>query len=271
MPELPEVETIRRGVAKLLEGQVIQQVVVRETQLRWQVPEELSDILPQQTLYQVQRRGKYLLLQCSLGTVLIHLGMSGRLQVFSSPIPWQKHDHVEWLFGNHYRLRFHDPRRFGCVLWTGEPIERHPLLAHLGPEPLEEDFTGNYLYYLAQKRRVAIKSFIMDNQVVVGVGNIYANEALFSACIHPTRHAATLNLTDYQRLVAKIRAVLTIAIAQGGTTLHDFVDSTGQPGYFKQFLQVYGRAGLACVQCGNTIQQQKIGQRASYFCPVCQH
>jgi len=270
MPELPEVETIRRGIVGLLEGQMIQQVIVRETRLRWPVSEEFSHILPQQTLHQVQRRGKYLLLQCTLGTVLIHLGMSGHLQLFSSPAPWQKHDHIEWLFSNHYRLRFHDPRRFGCVLWTSESISQHPLLAHFGPEPLEADFTGDYLYDLVGKRRVMIKSLIMDNRVVVGVGNIYANEALFSAGIHPTRRAITLNLADYQCLVTHIKAVLTMAIAQGGTTLRDFANAAGKPGYFKQFLQVYGRAGQACVQCGNTIQHQQIGQRASYFCPVCQ-
>ncbi len=270
MPELPEVETIRRGIATHLENQFIQTVIVREHRLRWPVPDHLADILPGQQVQRIVRRGKYLLFQCTTGHILIHLGMSGNLRLLPPSTPVKKHDHLDLIFDHQRCLRYHDPRRFGSVLWTTEPIFNHPLLSNLGPEPLSSDFTGEYLHHLAHKRNVAVKNYIMDSHIVVGVGNIYANEALFLAGIHPARPAGEVSRTRYQKLVTHVKQVLTRAIAMGGTTLRDFSDSTGQQGYFRQALQVYGRAGEACVNCGNLIQVQRIGQRASYFCKKCQ-
>ena len=271
MPELPEVETTRRGIIAPLTNQIIKTVIVREKRLRWTIPENLTTVLPGQQIQQVHRRGKYLLLQCTQGHLLIHLGMSGHLRILPFDTPLKKHDHIDVVLTNDLCLRYHDPRRFGCVLWTGDAILSHPLLVNLGPEPLETGFTGEYLYQKAQGRRIAVKNYIMDSHIVVGVGNIYANEALFLAGIHPARSIGQIDLIHYQSLAEKIKQVLSTAIEKGGTTLRDFTDSAGNPGYFKTSLQVYGRAGLACVQCQNTIQQQKIGQRATYYCPVCQH
>jgi formamidopyrimidine-DNA glycosylase len=270
MPELPEVETIRRGIAPRLEGQLIQTVIVRESRLRWPVPDNLATILPHQQVQSIRRRGKYLLFRCSQGHILIHLGMSGNLRVLPPDTPVKKHDHLDLIFNRQVCLRYHDPRRFGSVLWTTASILTHPLLANLGLEPLETEFTGNYLYRGAQKRQVAVKNYIMNSHIVVGVGNIYANEALFLTGLHPARAAGDISLKRYQNLAKNIKQVLTAAIEMGGTTLHDFSDSAGQPGNFRQALQVYGRAGRACMRCGQTVQLQKIGQRASYFCPKCQ-
>jgi formamidopyrimidine-DNA glycosylase len=271
MPELPEVETTRRGIAAHLLGHQIDTVIVREKRLRWPIPDILINILPGQQVHQIQRRGKYLLLACDLGHVLIHLGMSGSLRVLSSNTPSSKHDHLDMIFTNGQCLRYRDPRRFGCVLWTTEPIQNHPLLIHLGPEPLTDTFTGKLMHQNAAGRRIAVKNYIMDARTVVGVGNIYANEALFLAKIHPATAAGKISLVRYQRLAESIKQVLTAAIEMGGTTLRDFSDSTGNPGYFKQSLQVYGRADEACVRCGNLIVRQKIGLRATYYCPACQH
>lgn len=270
MPELPEVETTRRGIATQIKGQTIKTVIVREKRLRWEVPDTLSTILPNQQVQQIHRRGKYLLIECNQGHLIIHLGMSGNLRVLPADTPIKKHDHVDIVFTNDICLRYHDPRRFGCILWTSEPVINHRLLVNLGIEPLETELMGEYLYKHAQGRRMAVKQYIMNAQIIVGVGNIYANEALFSVGIHPKQAAGKLKLEDYQRLADKIQQILNQAIKMGGTTLRDFTDSSGNPGYFSQKLQVYGRAGLACVQCGNTIEQQKIGQRATYYCPVCQ-
>jgi formamidopyrimidine-DNA glycosylase len=279
MPELPEVEITRRGIAAHLEGQIIQTVIVREKRLRWQISDCLTTVLPGQQIQHIHRRGKYLLLECNQGHILIHLGMSGSLLICPSNTPLKKHDHLDIVFTNDYCLRYHDPRRFGCVLWTNEPILNHPLLVNLGPEPLETTFTGElgeqgelgeHLHRHAQGRRMAVKNYIMNSHIVVGVGNIYANEALFLAGIHPASAAGSISLEHYQRLADIIQKILKAAIDMGGTTLRDFTDSAGNPGYFKQSLRVYGRAGLACVQCGNTVQHQKIGQRATYYCPVCQ-
>jgi formamidopyrimidine-DNA glycosylase len=271
MPELPEVETTRLGIAPLVENQVISHVIVREPRLRWQIPENFATILSQQAILHLHRRGKYLLFQCTTGHLLIHLGMSGSLRLLPATTPWRKHDHVDLVFTNHQCLRYHDPRRFGAILWSAEPINSHPLLCHLGPEPLEKDFTGNYLHHLAQGKRRSLKNFIMDSHIVVGVGNIYANESLFLAKIHPARLIGEISLKQYQILVKIIKQVLQNAIAHGGTTLRDFTDSMGHSGHFQQQLHVYGRAGLPCTRCGNPIQQVKINQRASYYCSICQN
>ncbi len=270
MPELPEVETIRRCIKADLLGQIIQTVIVREPRLRWPVPETLVTQLPNQQIHQIQRRGKYLLLQCDQGHLIIHLGMSGHLRLLPANTPVKKHDHIDIIFTNKLCLRYHDPRRFGCVLWTEVSISEHPLLINLGLEPFDPNFTGKYLYHLAQGRKVAVKTYLMDNRIVVGVGNIYANESLFLARIHPTQPAGQISLKRYQCLVDSIKLVLSTAIEKGGTTLRDFVDSAGNHGYFKPLLQIYGRANQKCNQCGNLIQQRKIAQRATYYCPVCQ-
>ncbi|MBL8259155.1 MAG: bifunctional DNA-formamidopyrimidine glycosylase/DNA-(apurinic or apyrimidinic site) lyase [Candidatus Competibacteraceae bacterium] len=270
MPELPEVETVRRGIAPHVTGQRIVRVVVRQPRLRWPVPEELAGELAGQTVRRVDRRAKYLLLRTDAGVALLHLGMSGRLRVLPAETPPVKHDHVDLVLASGQCLRFNDARRFGALLWVREPAERHRLLQALGPEPFDAAFSGAYLRRQAQGRTAAVKSFIMDNRVVVGVGNIYANEALFAAGIRPLRPAGRVTQAEYDRLTAAIREVLSEAIRQGGTTLRDFVGGQGEPGYFQQQLQVYGRPALACLHCGQPIQRCRIGQRSSYFCPNCQ-
>ncbi len=270
MPELPEVETVRCGITPHLIDQKITKVVIRQPRLRWPVPAELAEALSGQVIRRIERRAKYLLLGTDVGTVLLHLGMSGRLRVFPADTPPLKHDHVDLILENGQCLRFNDSRRFGALLWTREPPEQHQLLRMLGPEPFEPLFSGLYLQQKARGRATAIKLFIMDNQVVVGVGNIYANESLFAAGIHPLRPAGLLIADEYQRLAAAIRKVLLEAIEQGGTTLRDFVGGEGEPGYFQQYLRVYGRRALPCAVCGESIQQCRIGQRATYFCGRCQ-
>lgn len=270
MPELPEVETVRRSIAPHLTGQQIVRVVVRQPRLRWPVPEELASELTGQTVRRVDRRAKYLLLRTDAGVVLLHLGMSGRLRLLPAETPLVKHDHADLVLASGQCLRFNDARRFGALLWAREPPERHPLLRALGPEPFDEGFSGAYLRQQARGRGAAVKTLIMDNRVVVGVGNIYANESLFAAGIHPLRPAGRVTEAEYARLATAIREVLSEAIRQGGTTLRDFVGGRGEPGYFQQQLQVYGRPALACPRCGQPIQRCRIGQRASYFCPHCQ-
>jgi formamidopyrimidine-DNA glycosylase len=271
MPELPEVETTRRGIAPLVIGQRIAQVVIRNPHLRWPVPSELEAELRGRVVTDVGRRGKYLLFGLEGGTLILHLGMSGRLCLLIGPRAVDKHDHFDLEFANGYCLRLHDPRRFGSVSWTRAAPLEHPLLAHLGPEPLEHAFDGHYLYRQARGRKTSVKSLIMDSRVVVGVGNIYANEALFLAGIRPTRPAGRISLARYRQLADTIRQVLGSAIAQGGTTLRDFLDSAGRPGYFEQHLQVYGRQGLPCPRCGGSIRLLRQGQRSTYHCPRCQH
>ncbi len=270
MPELPEVETIRRSLAPRLTGQAITQVIIRQPQLRWPISVELRAQLQGQTIQHLQRRAKYLLLYVETGVAIFHLGMSGRLRLLPSNTPLQKHDHVDLVLRNGHSLRFNDSRRFGVLLWTEAPPETHPLLCQLGPEPLSEAFSETYLYCRAQRRSVAIKNFIMNNRIVVGIGNIYANESLFAAGINPRRAAGQVTRAEYKRLAGAIRHVLEEAIDQGGTTLRDFTNVNGEAGYFKQALRVYGRAQMPCTACGTAIQQQRIGQRASYFCPHCQ-
>ena len=270
MPELPEVETTRRGISPHILGKRFKTLIVRQSQLRWPVPDTLTSALPGLTLNQVARRGKYLLLVTDVGTVLLHLGMSGNLRIATPDMEIRKHDHIDFVFDDNTVLRLNDQRKFGAVLWTSEP-EKHPLLVNLGPEPLSEAFNSEYLNRRSRNRSVPIKNLIMDSHIVVGVGNIYANESLFLAGIHPNRPAGEIALPDCQRLVDAIKTVLHQAIAQGGTTLRDFTDPLGKPGYFRQSLSVYGRSGQVCLRCEEPIQQMKIGQRASYFCGNCQH
>ncbi|MDD2760452.1 MAG: bifunctional DNA-formamidopyrimidine glycosylase/DNA-(apurinic or apyrimidinic site) lyase [Methylomonas sp.] len=272
MPELPEVETTRRGITPHIEGKKFAEVIVRETRLRWPVPDELAAFLPGLMLNTVKRRGKYLLLATDAGTLLLHLGMSGNLRITeTSDQTFKKHDHIDFVFADRTVLRFNDQRRFGAILWTSEPSENHPLLATLGPEPLSAAFDEAHLFECSRNKTCPVKNLIMDSHVVVGVGNIYANESLFLAGLHPKRPAGDIELADYRRLASAIKTVLENAIAQGGTTLRDFTNAQGKPGYFQQSLAVYGRGGQACLRCEEPIRQMKIGQRASYFCSACQH
>ena len=274
MPELPEVETTLRGVRPYLEGRRIAALLVREPRLRYPVPPDLGATLAGQRIEGLRRRGKYLLLDLEQGTVLIHLGMSGSLRILTqaqvqSSAPG-RHDHIDLVLADGPCLRLRDPRRFGAFLWLSGAAEAHPLLAGLGPEPLGDAFDGAYLYRVSRRRRLAVKAFIMDAGVVVGVGNIYANEALFLAGIDPRRACGRIGLERYRSLAGSIRSVLAAAIELGGTSLRDFVQEDGSPGYFAQSLKVYGRAGEPCPTCAAPIRQQRIGQRSSFYCPNCQ-
>ncbi|MGB0732577.1 MAG: bifunctional DNA-formamidopyrimidine glycosylase/DNA-(apurinic or apyrimidinic site) lyase [Pontibacterium sp.] len=269
MPELPEVETTRRGVAPYIEGQTIKTVIVRQPALRWQVPESIDAQTRGKEITSVSRRGKYLLLSVSGGKIMIHLGMSGSLRIIEACEPPAFHDHVDIVLSNGKAVRFTDPRRFGSVLWQDEG-EVHALLASLGPEPLTDEFDGQYLAEKAAGKRVPIKSLLMDSKVVVGVGNIYANEALFSAGIHPKRQAGRISKLRLEKLVLEVKRILAHAIDQGGTTLKDFVGGDGKPGYFKQSLNVYGRGSEACVTCGATLVEIRMSQRTTVFCKSCQ-
>ena len=270
MPELPEVETTRSGIAPHVEGKVVEELVLRRRKLRYPVPQTLLVDLPGQLISKVARRGKYLLLHAETGTVMVHLGMSGSLRLVDVDVPAEKHDHIDIVFEGGKALRLHDPRRFGLVLWLeGDPLE-HRLLVKLGPEPLSEAFDADYLYQRSRKRKQAIKQFVMDSHTVVGVGNIYASEALFAAGVRPQLAAGKLSRPRCEVLVAEIKQVLAKAIEQGGTTLRDFVDGNGKPGYFQQQLLVYGREAEPCSRCGKAIKLLRLGQRASYYCPSCQ-
>jgi formamidopyrimidine-DNA glycosylase len=270
VPELPEVETTRRGIRSALRGRTVAGLVLREHRLRWPVDRKLGSELAGQRVLEVRRRAKYLLIELERGTLLAHLGMSGSLRVLPVDAPLLAHDHYDLVLDSRRCLRFNDPRRFGCLLWaTGDPNE-HPLLAGLGPEPLERDFTADHLASKARRRRVAIKPFLMDQRVVVGVGNIYASEALFRAGINPRRAAGRVSRERLAGLVQSVRDVLGEAIRQGGTTLRDYVNAEGTPGYFRQKLFVYERAGEPCRTCGTPIRQFTQGQRSTYHCPVCQ-
>jgi formamidopyrimidine-DNA glycosylase len=270
MPELPEVETCRAGIAPHIEGKTFKSVIVRQSQLRWPIPSNLSAVLSGQCVHKVKRRAKYLIINCDTGNLLLHLGMSGNLRITTADFTPGKHDHLDFIYTDDTVLRFNDQRKFGAVLWCDTPIDKHPLLSKLGPEPLTEEFNADYLLEQAGKRNLAVKSFIMDSHIVVGVGNIYANEALFLAGIHPNKPAGKISLNAYQNLVCAIKEILQQAIIQGGTTLRDFTNHDGKPGYFKQSLRVYGRAKQACLICEAPIQIVKIGQRSSFFCPHCQ-
>lgn len=271
MPELPEVETTRRGIAPHVLGQQIRAVVLRNAQLRWPVPDILRQELPQRRIERVERRGKYLLLYAGDGCLLVHLGMSGSLRItpeYEAPL---KHDHIDIAFSNGSTLRYCDPRRFGCMLWLKDDPFEHPLLRVLGPEPLAAGFTGTTLFEGSRGRKAPVKAFIMDSHVVVGVGNIYANEALFMAGIRPDRAAGRIAAARYDALATCIKEILGQAIAMGGTTLRDFVGGDGKPGYFKQSLHVYGRGGLPCTRCRGVLKEIRLGQRSTVFCPACQH
>lgn len=270
MPELPEVETTRRGLAPWLEGQRIRELVVRERRLRWPIPRQLSRRLAGHTVTRLGRRGKYLLMHTAGGTALMHLGMSGSMRVLRAGEPAGKHDHFDIVLESGRCIRFNDPRRFGSLLWTAGDPARHPLLAALGPEPLEAGFSGEHLWQCARGRKVAVKALLMNAAIVVGVGNIYASEALFRAGIDPRRAAGRISRRDMQRLAAAVRETLLDALTLGGTTLRDFHNGDGEPGYFGQRLQVYGRTGEPCRACGTPIRHLTQGQRSSYFCPACQ-
>ncbi len=270
MPELPEVETTLRGIAPHIVNQTIKAVIVRQPQLRWPVPDHLHETLSGQTVKSVTRRAKYLLFATGTGTVIVHLGMSGSLRVLTDEKPPEKHDHIDIVLKNGVLVRYNDPRRFGTLLWTVEPPGQHDLLKTLGPEPLQLEFDGKYLYQTAKARKTPVKSFIMDSHVVVGVGNIYANEALFMAGLRPTRCAGRIALERYGLLADCIKSVLQSAIAQGGTTLRNFVNESGNPGYFKQQLAVYGRGALPCKHCFTPLEEIRISNRTTVFCRHCQ-
>ncbi len=269
MPELPEVETTRRGIAPHVLGKAVRAVVVRHPRLRWPVPKQLARELPGQTLRALERRGKYLLFAFDRGTLIAHLGMSGSLRVTDANAPPGKADHVDIAFESGACLRLRDPRRFGAILWTQDPAS-HPLLAYLGPEPLGADFGDAYLFGRARGRKRAIRDFLLDGRIVAGIGNIYANEALFGAGIRPTRAAGRLTRTECARLVKTIRTTLKRAIHAGGTTLRDFRGGDGRPGYFQQRLKVYGREGEPCPVCQTSVRAVRLGQRSAFFCPKCQ-
>ena len=270
MPELPEVETTRRGIAPHITGKQVTRVIVRNPNLRWPVPRRLGRELAGQTVEAIARRAKYLLLQTGAGTLILHLGMSGSLRIVEAAMPPGKHDHVDIVFSDGRALRLTDPRRFGSLHWTRRPAERHRLLRALGPEPLGEALTGEYLHARSRGRRLAIKPFLMDSRVVAGIGNIYACEALYMAGIYPLRAAGRISRRKYTLLVEVIREVLNDSIAEGGTTLRDFVNGHGEPGYFRLRLNVYGRGGEPCVSCRVPIRETRQGQRATFYCPGCQ-
>jgi len=269
MPELPEVETTRRGIAPHLVGRRIEAIVVRQPRLRWPVPKALRDTLPGQRVEAIERRAKYLLVHTRAGSALLHLGMSGSLRVLAGETMPGLHDHVDWRLDSGLILRYTDPRRFGSQLWQA-PGAVHKLLAGLGPEPLGADFDAAYLWKMSRGRSAPVKTFLMDQKIVVGVGNIYAAEALFAAGIHPGRPAGSVSLARYVRLVEEVKRILDHAIARGGTTLRDFISPDGTPGYFEQELFVYGRAGEACKICGTPIRSITLGQRSTFYCPRCQ-
>lgn len=269
MPELPEVETTRRGIAPHLLGQRIHALQVRQPRLRWPVAPELAQILPGRAIERVSRRAKYLLFGLAEGDAIVHLGMSGSLRVVEADFPPVIHDHVDLVLSNGKALRFHDPRRFGCWLWQPRDTV-HPLLARLGPEPLGDDFDADHLWRTSRGRAAPVKTFLMDQSIVVGVGNIYAAEALFRAGIHPARAAGRVSRERYRLLSEAVREVLAHAIARGGTTLRDYVNALGEPGYFEVELDVYGRAGEPCPRCASALRNAVIGQRASVYCPRCQ-
>ena len=268
MPELPEVETTLRGITPSLLNRRIVSLDVREPRLRWpvQIP---SDVCGER-IVRLTRRAKYLLLHVDAGALILHLGMSGHLRIVSGNVPPGKHDHLDILLDHGLALRLTDPRRFGSLHWQPHPVADHWLLRNLGVEPLSDAFTGDYLFARSRRRRAAVKNFLMDAHVVVGIGNIYANEALFKAGVRPRIAAGRLSRARYREIVARIRETLTTAIGQGGTTLRDFVGSDGRPGYFANELLVYGRQGKPCRRCGSLLKGLRVGQRSTVYCPNCQ-
>ncbi|MGQ0442810.1 MAG: bifunctional DNA-formamidopyrimidine glycosylase/DNA-(apurinic or apyrimidinic site) lyase [Methylophilaceae bacterium] len=269
MPELPEVEITRLGLLPLI-NQSVKRVVIRNASMRWPIPEYLPKTIENQTLVSLSRRAKYILAQFGNGTLLLHLGMSGRISLLDRNYPPEKHDHFDIQFKDSQVLRLRDPRRFGAVLWAGDCPETHPLLRDLGPEPLEDAFDGIYLFQHIRGRTAAIKTTIMDSSLVVGVGNIYASESLFRAGIHPETPANALGLVKCKRLVAEIKTTLNAALNAGGSSLRDFFGADGNPGYFQQAYFVYARTGQPCKVCSTTIQSIRQGQRSTFFCAICQ-
>ena len=274
MPELPEVETTRRGLAPHVEGRIVTDVVLRRPDLRWPIPPEVVALLPGRRIEAVRRRAKYLLLDTDAGSALLHLGMSGSLRVLPATTPVEAHDHVDILLDKRGRdpvrvLRFNDPRRFGCLLWQA-PGETHELLRGLGPEPLSDDFDGDYLFARSRGRKAPVKTFLMDQGIVVGVGNIYAAEALFEAGISPLREAGRVSRDRYRSLADAVKRILAHAIQRGGTTLRDFISPDGLPGYFELELSAYGRGGEPCPRCGRPLKEASIGQRTTVWCTRCQ-
>ncbi len=274
MPELPEVETTRRGLEPWVTNAEILSITVRNPSLRWPVPTQELLKLTGQRIDRIERRAKYLLVHLPSKVVLLHLGMSGSMRVLEPDETPRKHDHLDFLIRTHKNgnrvVRFNDPRRFGCCLVLSEPISEHSLLANLGPEPLTDDFDGAHLFALSRRRKLAVKNFIMDGKVVVGVGNIYASEALYEAGVRPGTAAGRVSRAKYDLLAGTIKEVLGKAIKAGGTTLNDFTQSDGSPGYFRHELQVYGRAGEACYRCESTIKSRTLGQRNTFYCTNCQ-
>jgi len=270
MPELPEVETACRGIAPHIVGQRVERVTVRDPRLRWPVPRALMNELPGQTIRSVTRRAKYLLLSTDSGTAILHLGMSGSVRVVPDDTPPAKHDHVDIVMDNGRCLRLRDPRRFGALLWTRADPLCHPLLKDLGPEPLGASFTGDYLFRVSRGRRIVLRDLLLNSHVVAGVGNIYANEALFVAGLRPQRRAGRTTRAQCAAIVAAVRRTLLRAIRAGGTTIRDFQNADGLPGYFQQTLRVYDRKGDRCRRCGSGIKGLRIGQRSAFYCPHCQ-
>ena len=268
MPELPEVETTTRGLAPHISGQLVTAINIYQPQLRWPIPQEITELKGKVSGH-IKRRAKYMLWQFEAGTVVMHLGMSGTMRVVDADTPLKKHDHFEVVFSNGKAFRLNDPRRFGAILWQANDTQLN-IIQSLGPEPLSDDFTGDYLHQKLARRKGAIKNAIMTNAVVVGVGNIYASESLFLSGIHPKRAANRVSKARCQVLANNIKLVLEKAIQQGGTTLKDFTQADGSPGYFAQQLNVYGREGEACTQCQSIIKNMTLGQRSSFYCPHCQ-
>ena len=271
MPELPEVETTRRELEPRIVGRCVSRVLVRQPRLRWPVPPEFASLLEGQRVDRLDRRAKYLLAGTRKGTVLVHFGMAGSLRTVPDREPPGPHDHVDWVLDDGLVLRYRDPRRFGAMLWCKGPPAHHPLLRRLGPEPFSAAFRGDWLHRRSRGRRTAVKSFLMDGRIVAGVGNIYANEALFEAGIHPGRAAGRIARGRYETLAAAVRRILALAIGAGGTSFRDYLRTDGKPGRFQTRLLAYDRAGEACVRCGATLRGRIIAQRSSVWCPRCQH
>ena len=270
MPELPEVETTRRELAPRLVGKRVSRVLIRESRLRWPIPPEFAGRLEGHLIAGLGRRAKYLLASTREGTALIHLGMAGSLRIVADGEPPGPHDHVDWRLEDGTRLRYRDPRRFGAMLWCDGPPARHPLLRGLGPEPFSDAFHGGWLYQRSRGRRAAVKPFLMDGRIVAGVGNIYANEALFEAAIHPGRPAGRISRGRYERLAAALRGILARSIGAGGTSFRDYVRTDGEPGRYQARLLAYGRAGEPCTRCGAALRGSVIGQRSTVWCRRCQ-
>ena len=271
LPELPEVETTCRGIEPHLVGIRVLKIIIRQPKLRWPISQDLAFELSGEIISSIERRGKYLIFHSRLGSLISHLGMSGSFRILLNSIAPEKHDHVDFMLENGKILRYNDPRRFGCMLWEKGDAHQHPLLKSLGPEPLTAEFNEHILFKKSRNKKTSVKTFIMDSKTVVGVGNIYANEALFSAGIHPKRLAHKISKTRYIRLTDSIKRILLSAVSMGGTTLRDFTDENGKPGYFSQSLRVYGRACEPCIRCATTLKEIRINQRSTVYCPKCQN